>query len=594
MNKLLKVLLIMTIISSLVLCGLLYMLINRGKKKEATVSKLAQFQENYGKTDTDSKAISPTVYTDFSAEAGDRLYDPQRHDLVAERIEAMKESGAYSEDDPLVIYNPYGINAQSLYLYFTTEQRTKMSYRVNVQGGDTATFGAVPVGGSDYANEHEVLLIGLATGENRVVLNLTDADGNTAVRSFYVKIDALAGKEATKLAKAKGTSEKQQADGMYVTFGNAIDGKQLMLLYDNDGALRSEILLENGAADRILFVGDYMYFSFSDEGIAEADRFGRVHRVFRTNGYRIGRDYCIDEAHNGILILADKAGDGEAANGTGDRVLFADLEDGSVKELLNMGNYLAEYKEQCKKNEFGELNWLGLNAITILGDGEVLFGAGEASLVIKMEDIYGVPSLAYLLGDPALFDDTGLENDILVKNGKFASFFGGNALTVESVEKKASGIYILSMFDNRLGKSESRPDVDFSKLEKDLGSGMKKGTGSYYVRYLVNETAKTWELAEAMPVDYSGYEGCTQVLPNDNLLVTCSGRFRFSEYDKERKAVCSFETSGDSSLPRVFKYDFKGIFLEKEGEKASEDTKNSGGKKETKTDENGRKTESDT
>ena len=106
-NTALKILLIITIISSIFLCLLLFLLLKQGNSGEEAVSKLKEFQEQYDKRNTDTKTIAPLVYQDFSElETTDTLYDTERHTQVYERIEALKRDGSYTQDAPLVIYNP--------------------------------------------------------------------------------------------------------------------------------------------------------------------------------------------------------------------------------------------------------------------------------------------------------------------------------------------------------------------------------------------------------------------------------------------------------------------------------------------------------
>ena len=65
-NTALKVLLVMTIISSIFLCLLLGLLLKKGSGSGENVSKLKEFQDRYDERNTDTKTIAPKVYEDFS------------------------------------------------------------------------------------------------------------------------------------------------------------------------------------------------------------------------------------------------------------------------------------------------------------------------------------------------------------------------------------------------------------------------------------------------------------------------------------------------------------------------------------------------
>ena len=562
-NTALKVLLVMTIISSIFLCALLVILLKKGSGDGQTHSMLKEFQDQYDAHNTDTKTIAPKVYEDFSVtESLDELYDTQRHTEVYERIEALKREGTYTQDSPLVVYNPYGVNAHSVYVYFETTVPMKASYRVSVQENDIPTFAAECHAKDAYSTEHEYLLVGLTAAQNnRISLVLEDEEGNSGVRTFYVSAGSRFGVGNEKLDVAKGVSEAQPSDGMFVHFGNVTGGNEAIQVYDNDGVLRSEFPLLEGSAKRLVFYNDQLYYNISDTRFAAVDSFGRAHRIYTIDGYSIGEDYCLDENEKKLLVLASKhAKDGETVS-VDDVLLAVDLISGEVKELVDMGTVLKEYKEICKKNEDGVLDWLGLNSVQMWDDTGVLLGAREASAAFKISDIYGIPMLEYIIGDELIFDGTGYENNLLIKTEEFEAFAGANTFTCVKEEWMPSGVYELYLYDNHIAGTDSRPEFDYSEMASDLGTSMKKGTTSYFCRYLVNETARTWELLETVPVDYSGYYGSAQVTEENHLITVTAGRFAYSEFDAERVLVRKYTAAGKERLGRVFKYDFSGLWF---------------------------------
>lgn len=561
-NAFLKALLIITIISSLFLCGLLFLLARKGNTKDGIPSKLKEFQDKYDERANDTMTIAPTVYMDFSdMEDLEGLYDPARHTEVADRIEALKHSEEFTQNAPLIVYNPYGTDALSLYVYFKTEQAMKASYRVSVQGGELATFSANCVNEVPYVTEHEYLFLGLARGVNRVSISLTDEEGNTSVRNFYVTVEKTFGQEREKLSPARGTGTGTLSDGLYVHFGNRIAGKSMVHFYDNEGALRGEIPLLSGDCCRLVFAEDLMYFNISDTQIAAMNRFGRVERVLSIDGYTIGKDYCLDETGSRLYVLASKSGEDAKKDGTNDRVLLVDLVSGESREILNLGNLLKEYKEVCNVNLEDTLEWLTLNSIQPIGENGLLLSAREPSAIIRVTDIDTVPALMYLIGDMVYFNGTGYEGEVLTKNNEFESFFGVNTMTIESTVDLRKGLYTFYLLDNHIGVCNSRPNLELSEAGKGLGSSMKKGTSSYFCRFTVNETARTVEQTECTPLTYSGYEGSVQLLANGNLLSDCAGRFTYSEFNSNRDLICSFTVTGDDYLGRVLKYGFTNFYF---------------------------------
>lgn len=566
-NTALKVLLIMTIISAVFLCVLLAILMNKGNSDGTNVSKLKEFQEQYEERNTDTKTIAPTVYQEFSVvESEELLYDVARHTEVYERIEALKRDGTYTEDNPLVIYNPYGVNALSAYVYFETEIPVQVSYRISVQEEGISTFTAKCNMEEPYATEHEYLLIGLSAGQsNRISLSMTDEEGNSSVRTFYVVTGELYGIAKNKLDVRKGM-DGVLSEGLYAHFGNVTGAKEAVQLYDNDGVLRSEFPILSGSAKRFIFFEDLMYFNISENRFVGLDCFGRAKRLYSVEGYEIGKDYCLDEANMRLLLLASaKPQEGKTVT-VDDRVLSLELLTGEVKELLDMGNLLGEYKGDCKKNEDGILDWLGLNSIQIWNESGVLLGAREPSAAFKVKDIYGIPTLDYIIGEDAMFEGTGYEGYLLTKTDGFDAFVGANTFTCVRDELMSSTMYYLYLYDNHVEGTASRPDFDYSAMATGLGSSLKKGTNSYFCKYLVNETAKTWEQLEVVPVDYSGYYGSAQLTEDGHLITDTAGRLAYSEYDENRNLIRKFSAQGPEYLERVFKYTFEGFYFADEVE----------------------------
>lgn len=562
-NTALKILLIITIISALLMSALLVILLNRGKGDGETVSMLKEFQQQYDERQTDTKTVAPMVYQEFSVvESAELLYDTERHTEVYERIEALKRDGVYTKDNPLVVYNPYGTNALSAYVYFETEVPVQVSYRISVQEEGIPTFTAKCNMDEPYATEHEYLLIGLIAGQsNRISLAMKDEEGNSCVRTFYVPAGELYGIANNKLDVRKGSGESNLSEGLYAHFGNITGAKEAVQLYDNDGVLRSEFPVLSGSAKRFVFFDDLMYFNISDTQFVGLDCFGRAKRLYSVEGYEVGEDYCLDEANMRLLVLASRTPQEGKTVTVDDVVLSLELLTGEVKELVDMGNLLGEYKGKCKKNEDGVLDWLGLNSIQIWNETGVLLGAREPSAAFKVKDIYGIPTLDYIIGEAVMFEDTGYEDYLLTKTDGFDAFVGAHTFTCVRDELMASGMYYLYLYDNHVAGTASRPEFDFTTMASDLGSSLKKGTNSYFCRYLVNETARTWEQLEVFPVDYSGYYGSAQLTKEGNLITDTAGRLTYSEYDENRNLIRKFTAAGTEYLNRVVKYGFEGFYF---------------------------------
>lgn len=87
------------------------------------------------------------------------VYTEEYQNNVADELESKKSLNDYDEDHMLIEYNPFKTNTLSLYVYFNTEEATKVSYTVKAPETDYEDFSA-NVDGS-YRTEHEFQVLGL-------------------------------------------------------------------------------------------------------------------------------------------------------------------------------------------------------------------------------------------------------------------------------------------------------------------------------------------------------------------------------------------------------------------------------------------------
>ena len=58
------------------------------------------------------------------------IYNTAVQDRLEDALTELKSEGTYTIDAPLAVWNPYGTGSNGLYLYFTTELDTQVSYFV--------------------------------------------------------------------------------------------------------------------------------------------------------------------------------------------------------------------------------------------------------------------------------------------------------------------------------------------------------------------------------------------------------------------------------------------------------------------------------
>lgn len=297
-----------------------------------------------------------------------------------------------------------------------------------------------------------------------------------------------------------------------------------------------------------------MYYSISQTKIARVNRLGQVTKVYDTGDYNLHHDYVFDDEGN-ILTLATDT-DSESVE---DRIIRIDKDSGEVTEVLDMADLLGDYKKTCEEASDGDLDWMHINTIQWLGDGQIIISSRETSTIMKIDHLYDNPSIECMIGSEDFWDGTGYESLLLTQDGDFTLQGGQHSVTYVEDDSLEDGQYYLYMYNNNIGYSESQPDFSWSSigLTNDTGKG---GDNSYYYRYLVDENKGTFELTDSFAVPYSGYVSSAQDI-GENTVMDSGTSGIFGEYDSSHKLIRSFSIDVEKFIYRVYKYDFNGFYF---------------------------------
>ena len=296
--------------------------------------------------------------------------------------------------------------------------------------------------------------------------------------------------------------------------------------------------------------------------------------MYDTGDYELHHDYVFDGDGN-LLVLASDADtevdlDGTATENTDergggqsveDKLIRIDVTTGEVEEVLDMADLFPDIKEEAEVADDGDLDWVHLNAVQWVGDGSIIVSSRETSTIIKINDVYGTPTVAYLMGGEAFWEGTEYEDLLLEKDGEFSSNGGQHSVTYIEDDSLDEGQYYLLVYDNNFGTSESYPDMDWSELGDGVTTVYADGTVSYCRLFLVDENARTYSLVDQIEVPFSGYVSSVQPL-GDNVLVDSGQAEVFGEYDENGELITSFTMEAEKYLYRVFKYDFVGFYFD--------------------------------
>ena len=149
-------------------------------------------------------SIDPDIETiDIDTETdGFTYYDLDVQEAIQSQIDALKEQD-HKMEDPLLIFDPYGTNTTSLYIWFEEEEASALSYTIQCDG--YADFNRTLYSNSEdnTSSTHEHQLIGLVPGEsNTITLSAKDSDGTLLEHvEFTVEAPQLSSGYPTQIEK---------------------------------------------------------------------------------------------------------------------------------------------------------------------------------------------------------------------------------------------------------------------------------------------------------------------------------------------------------------------------------------------------------
>ena len=504
-------------------------------------------------------------------------YNVEKQAAIKDQLDADYAAGSYDETTPFVKADPFGTDTLSCYVRFATTDPVTVSYEIAgrkkfVDSPKVAAFSRTPRGGETPATDHEFKVIGLIPNrKNTVTLTCTAQDGTSRTSTFTVKTPALKGEEEERLTVTAGESNTPLADGLFTILGNDSSKLDFMYLYDNAGQIRGEVPIIGYRSHRLLFPGDgSMIMSVSTTKMAQINAIGQVVNVWSTGGYELHHDYAFDGDGN-LLVLASHAGSeadldvdraaakkdkGERVN-VEDLIIKIDVTTGDVSLVVDLGDVFPDLKASAKVASDGDLDWIHVNTIQWLGGGTVLLSSRETSTAIKLTDIYGTPTVDWLMGSPDFWAGSGFEDKLLQAQGDFSLNAGQHSVTyLPNSDTATTGRYQVLLYDNNFGAAESCPKFDWGQLGAAVVTDYSKGTHSFGRIFTVDEAARTYELEEQIAVPFSGYVSSAQRVGNSNSMLVASGQAKtFTEYDRYGLPIATYEMEAEKFIYRVYKYE---------------------------------------
>ena len=512
----------------------------------------------------DSNSIDYIELTDTTDDIS-KIYTLDYQSGINEQIETLKNKNNYTIKEPLLIANPYGTNTTAVYMYFKTDDECNASYTISADGYDDFSRTLNNNSNSGYTTEHEYLLVRFVPGTtNSITVTLTDTKGNIidTLDWSYDAPELLGSEDNIQLEVTTGNSSEPLSDGLYAMLGNrtAEDNEEVdfILLYDNNGTIRSEIPITSYRSCRVIFDDDMIYYSISASKIAGMNKTGQVTEIFNTGDYKLHHDY-IWGSENDLIVLASK----KDAETNEDRIISIDRDTGDVKELIDLKDLFSNYFNTLTISDDSDeaFDWMHINSIQLINEDSIIISSRETSSIIKIDNIYDQPTVDYMIGSKTFWQESGYDNLVLEQIGDFSLNAGQHCVTYQEDDSLADGQYYLYFYNNNNTVCSTR-NYDYSNETNYEGASIGvNGEQSYYDKYLVDENLGTFELVDRISVTYSGYVSSVQEL-DDNIIIDSGSAFEASEFDSNHQLIQTAVGTGDTWWYRVFKYNFNNYWFQ--------------------------------
>lgn len=522
------------------------------------------------KTNAPKKKLGRNGKVDFVAlksgknvTSAKQIYNQKFQDDCESEISKLIDKHDYTVDEPLLIVDPCKTNTGSVYYYALLDQECYAECKILPQKGDCIVRRLINSGPNGVDKKQEYLITGLAPGQKNVVeLSFYDLSNQLVDRVAYtleLEVDTVAPEIVN---VSKGDSKEEVSEGLYAILGHDKNIAVNTYYYDNQGVFRGRTPLEKYRTDRILTIDGKMVYSYNLSKIAVVNRLGKVEEMIDLGKYELHHDFMYDEFRGQLLCLVNNTD-----KDTIEDVLIAiDMKSGNINELVDFEVLLQDMRNASKqrkggKNTYGgtELDWLHLNSLDLIKDGELIVSSREESVLIKVNNIYGEPKMDYLIHTGSLYKGTQYEKLLLKQVGDFVGYAGQHTITVEHDDTLPDGQYYLYLYDNHFGSAKTLPQFDWSKYP-GVGS-YTKGEASYYTKYLVDEKERTFSQVQEFAVPYSSVVSGVNHY-HDHITFSSGMDHTYGEYDKEGNMICTYTYAAEKYAYRVIKYDFEGLYYE--------------------------------
>lgn len=511
------------------------------------------------------------VYT-VNNEEDLKIVDDNYQDDISKLLWNLKNDELYTHDNPLLVLNPYGTNVTGLYIYFLTFQKAKIEYTISIQNSNIPDYTNTLSGG--LKRIHEGQIIGLLQGyTNDITLKVYNKN-NIIIDSYNFSVNIPDYSTNSELRLNSEYSDISKiSDGLYIMCSSRGKGKNSSLplsFYDANGILRAEFTKDSGTNTfRIEFIDGNMLYGYDEKTYVLVNPLGKIEKTLVAKKIS-DHDTIYSRENNSLYYITES-----------EKIREISLKNNHDRELLDLGDLLAEYKQKSEKyyqkkyNYFKDVDWAHINSIEIINKKDLILSVRNTHSIIYVQNIYDNPSIKYIIAPDGIYDNTAYSDYLLQKVGDFQTHAGQHAVIIEKDNKLKSGQYYLYFYNNNYAIRYYTFNEHWVNSVPNAGKWPSSEVNSSYFKYLIDEKERTYELVESIDVPYSPTISNVQKL-DTGYLINSGDALTVQEYDNEKKVILTLSSDKIESFYRFYKHDMKNFwfddkysYIDKKGENNS-------------------------
>ncbi|WP_245835689.1 aryl-sulfate sulfotransferase [Virgibacillus ndiopensis] len=399
------------------------------------------------------------------------------------------EKGAYTEDNMLVVQDPYGNSPLTALVLFETEEPAKITVKVPGATDDTAITNTF----NDDKTTHAIPVLGLLSDTtNGVQITVETESGDRSEQTLHITTEALPDYIGTTNVE-KANTEEMELDDSTLTF--YVPSTKYAFAFDTNGDVRWYNSRYNSHVFKELENGHILYLTKEDNDgstynqLVEMDYLGKYYEVYQLNAdvtiseggslesTMVHHD-AIELPNNNLLLTVNGATDGDYIE---DIMIEIDRETGEIVKSIDLKDILpSEFYENydSTNRDDGVIDWFHQNAVVYdEGDDSIIISSRNQDLVMKLD--YETTDIIWIMADEEGWQGE-YQNYLLMPTDDGVKFSAGQhaPIILPDQDNNENTIDIL-LYDNNtvVTRGDEDQSKDFSRA----------------VQYRINEMEKTVE-----------------------------------------------------------------------------------------------------